>query len=150
MFKKFEIDIQPWRDITAFGSIFIYSLILLAVLSLQQFELFYKLLLGFLITYAIILLIRAVYFRKRPNKRTYKNFIEKLDASSFPSIHASRVAFLAGYFSYHFNQLYLTIFLIFVALLTIYSRIHLKKHDWVDLLAGIVVGGIAFYITIIV
>jgi membrane-associated phospholipid phosphatase len=150
MFKKFEIDVQPWRDITAFGSIFIYGLILLAMLALQQFELFYRLLLGFIITYVIILLIRAVYFRKRPNKRTYKNFIEKLDASSFPSIHAARVTFLAGYLSYHFNQLYLTIFLIFVALLTIYSRFSLKKHDWIDLIAGIVVGGVTFYIMIIV
>ena len=150
MFKKFEIDVQPWRDITAFGSIFIYGLILLAVLSLQKFELFYRLFLGFVITYGIILFIRAIYFRIRPNKRTYRIFIEKLDASSFPSIHAARVTFLAGYLSFHFNQLYLTIFLIFVALLTIYSRFYLKKHDWIDLIAGIVVGGITFYIMLIV
>jgi len=146
-FKKIKIDIRPWQELTMLGGFIFYFLLLIFMLALQQLTLFYRLIFGFLFTFLIVLGIRSFYFKSRPNQQIYRNFIEKLDASSFPSLHTARVTFLALLFSFHLQQIYTTIFFSIIALLIIYSRVHLKKHDWKDLLGGIILGLITFWLS---
>ncbi len=148
LIKKSKFDFQPWRDLTSLGSIVFYASLSFSVLLLAEFDLFLQLLFGFILTVGIISLIRAVYFRSRPNHRTYKNLLEKIDASSFPSVHAARCIFLALALGNYFQNFYLTSFLILTALAIMYSRIVLKKHDWIDLSVGAVLGIMVYWISL--
>ena len=150
LIKKSKFDFQPWRDLTSLGSIVFYALLSFSVLLFAEFNLFWQLLFGFVLTLAVISLTRAIYFRSRPNHRTYKNLLEKIDASSFPSVHAARCIFLALALGNHFQNFYLTSFFVLTALTIMYSRIVLKKHDWIDLTAGTVLGIIVFWISLLV
>ncbi len=133
-----------FKDITAFGSMGAYGLILLFVLALQEYWLFLKLLLGFFITLIAVIIIRMLYFKQRPKKQEYQNIIEKLDASSFPSLHTARMFFFLPLFSYYFSNLHMTLFFIIFAVLVSYSRMYLKKHDWLDIIGGIGLGLVTF------
>ncbi|MBI2151801.1 phosphatase PAP2 family protein, partial [Candidatus Woesearchaeota archaeon] len=72
----------------------------------------------------------------------------KLDASSFPSWHTARALFLALIFSEKFNYFPLTVFLITITVIVAYSRLYLKKHDIIDVLGGIVLGGVSFWLAV--
>ncbi len=136
-----------FQELTILGGFVFFSLILLVTLILQQYLLFAKLVFGVVFTFLIVVLIRTFYHKNRPKKVEYKNFIEKIDASSFPSWHTTKVVYLALIFIQLFNNIYLTIFLIIIAGLVAYSRIYLKRHDYWDVLGGIVLGIIAFWLS---
>lgn len=137
---KSNIDYHPFQDITTLGGLAFYTLLTLFILTLGLTTIALKLVIGFIITYGISLLIRLLYFKKRPNNQKYKTIIERLDASSFPSIHAARITFLGLFFIILLDSIYTTILLLIIILLVCYSRHHLKKHDIKDLLAGIILG----------
>src|SRR3989344_6019215 len=145
-----------FRDITTFGGFVFYCLFMLLTLMFQEFTLFFKLLFGIIFTTIIIVLIRTFYFKNRPNKQEYDNFIDKIDASSFPSWHTAKIVFLALIFNYFFDhnnifnnntKNYLTLLFFITTLLVAYSRIYLKKHDWKDVVGGIILGMITFLLS---
>lgn len=148
LIKKSRFDFQPWRDLTSLGSVIFYWLVVLAALLLSLFDLAYQLFVGFILVMGVIILTRAVYFRSRPNHRTYKNILEKIDAGSFPSVHAARSLFLALALGNYFKNIYFTSFLVLVALTILYTRIKLKKHDWIDLTVGAVLGIIVYWVSL--
>ena len=85
------------------------------------------------------------------NPEEFKNkikssLIEKIDSSSFPSMHAARATVLSlfAYFNLQFN---LFIFILILSLIILYSRIYLKKHYFRDILAGILIGILSFYLS---
>ncbi len=137
---------QLWellRDITSIGGFMFYlSLLLVYAHSI----LFLPLLFGLIFTASIVVLIRIFYFKDRPKKEAHHNLIERIDASSFPSLHTARIVFLAALFSAHYESSYLTGVFIISAIAVSYSRIYLQKHDYIDVFAGAVLGGIAFMI----
>ena len=103
------------------------------------------LLFGIFIIYFLTFVIRIFYFKSRPKKVKYSNFIEKIDASSFPSVHAARTTFILLLLLVYFvRSFFLAGGLIFVAFLACYSRIYLMKHDKVDVFGGIVLGIVSF------
>ena len=132
-----------FRDVTAIGGL--AASVLLTLLFISS-PLLIPLIAGSVITAAIVVLIRIFYFKNRPKKETYTNFWERIDASSFPSLHTARIVFLAMLFSIHFANQYLAILCTITAVLVSYSRIYLQKHDWIDILAGIVVGVGTYFI----
>ena len=136
-----------FRESTVFGGSVFYGLVLLVTLVLQEHLLFLKLLFGLIFTFLITILIRVFYFKNRPEKQKYGNFVERIQASSFPSWHTARIVYLAIIISYLFSNNYLTILLIIIAGLVAYSRIYLKRHDYWDVLGGIVLGIIAFWLS---
>ncbi len=137
-----------WKDITALGGTFFFTVILAITLALGNTTLFIQLLAGFFFTGIIITLTRMIYFKPRPKPKEYTNFIERIDASSFPSWHAARIVFLALSFHVFFKNKYISLILTVVTLLVCYSRIRLQKHDWIDLTAGIVLGALTYWISI--
>ena len=129
-----------FRDITTFGGAIFYGGVVLFSFILGQQMLARQLLLGFVFTLCITIIIRLLYFRNRPQKQEFHNLLERIDAASFPSLHTSRVVFLTGMGISSFQNSFITLFLIVFAALVIYSRIYLQKHDWIDVIGGIVVG----------
>lgn len=137
-----------FQDITSFGGIIFYGFVLLSVLLLKKTGLFYQLLFGLVFTFIITVLIRTFYFKNRPKKQSHTNYIERIDASSFPSWHTARIFFLTFVFINLFSEnILLKVFFVTLACLTSYSRIFLEKHDWVDLIGGFILAIITYYLT---
>ena len=137
---------QYFYEITSLGGNFIYAIVALVFLILGIYNIFSKLLFGILLIYAVVVLIKMLYFKNRPQKYNYNSFIEKIDASSFPSVHASRSAFLALILMGYFSNLGISILLGILVLMVVYSRINLKRHDIIDISAGIILGVLVYFI----
>jgi len=104
-----------------------------------------KLAIGLVLMQSAVIIIRTFYFKERPNKYPYKSYIERIDASSFPSLHSARITFLAIAFMNYYNEMIFSILLAALAVIVMYSRIYLKKHDLKDVLAGAILGAIVYF-----
>ena len=133
------------RDISALGSLINYILLLLILLAAGNIGLFKKLSIGLIFIYIAIILIRTFYFKERPEKLPHKNYIERLDASSFPSLHAARISLIGAVLMEHYNNLYFSILSVLIILAVCYSRIRLKKHDFADIAYGIILGIFVYF-----
>lgn len=129
-----------FRDFTALGSLWFYFIAMSIFLINGHYGMLARLSFGLIFIYIIIAAIRAVYFKERPKRYSYNSFIEKLDASSFPSLHSARAAFLSMALMKFFGNIAFSIFLAVLLAILAYSRIHLKKHDLKDVLAGVILG----------
>jgi len=134
------------RDFTALGGFLLISGIVLSVLLLQQKELFYFLLFGYFFIHFLGAGIKALHFKPRPNHQTYHNLIEKIDAGAFPSVHTARTFFFSLGLAYFFQNFAMTILLLLTAIIVSYSRVYLKKHDWWDLLGGLMLALLTFWL----
>lgn len=132
-----------FRDLTSLGGMTAYALITLFSASSSLLT---DLLFGFFFTAAAVIAIRGFYFKNRPKKEEYAGFIERIAASAFPSLHAARTVFLAMLFSAHYNSNYLTGAFTVTAIAASYSRIYLQKHDYADVIGGVILGGVTFMI----
>jgi len=139
-----------FRDVTALGGFPSTVIVLLLVWFLIDASLFLQLLMGILMTLFIVIIIRLIHFKDRPKKQVQDNIIERIEASTFPSLHAARSGFMALAFVYYFNNLALNITIVIIALLISYSRVYLKKHYWLDIIAGWILGIITYYLTALV
>ena len=135
------------RDISALGSLVFYILLLAISLIFKKYDLFYKMVLGLILIYAATIIFRTIFFKERPKRFSYNNYIEKLDAASFPSLHAARTAFLGLLLSKYFENYVLTAIMIVIILIVSYARVYLKKHDLMDVSAGIILGVLAYAAT---
>ena len=134
-----------FRDITSFASLWWYLFISLVFLVIKNYDIFLRLFIGLLLIYFIVVIVRTLYFKHRPTKYSYDSYIEKLDASSFPSLHSSRAVFMSMVLMKFFNSTAISALLAVFVVLIVYSRIYLKKHDLMDVLAGIVVGVVVYF-----
>ena len=135
--------IETVRDFTAFGNPLILFILSALVLGLDK-NLIY-ILIGLIFIELVSRGIRIFYYKDRPRKEAHNNFLEKLDASSFPSIHSARSSFiflvLYSLTNYPANLLFILLFLIVG-----FTRIMLKKHYLIDVLFGFIIGGITYLI----
>lgn len=133
-----------FRDITSFASLWWYFAIALIFLMTKNYDISVKLGIGLLLIYFVVIVIKTFYFKNRPKKYIYNSYIEKLDASSFPSLHSSRAVFMSMVLMKFFNNTALSALLAVFVVGIAYSRIQLKKHDLIDVLAGVVVGAAVY------
>jgi len=129
-----------FSDITALGGLVFYLILTGISLLLHNFTLFNQLIMGMLLLYTLVSLGRILYFKERPYKQDYHTFLGKIDAAAFPSMHAARAFFLLFILHYYFNNILVSLSLFGLAILVCYSRLYSNKHDYVDLLGGIVFG----------
>ena len=134
-----------FRDITSLGSVWIFIVLMIFSLIFESYMLFAELALGLAVIYLAIIILRSLFFKERPKKYEYKTLIDRLDAASFPSNHSARTSFLAILFMDYFNNAVISAFLILFAVIVLYSRIYLKKHDFKDVLGGVVLGVLVYY-----
>lgn len=149
--KKIQTYLDAvFRDITALGSFAFFLLLLLFILVSGKILLFRQLGYGFLFTFVAVIVIRVFYFKDRPHKQHFSSFVERIDASSFPSLHTARVVMLVLFLIDFFKNDSVTAFLTVLAFLIMYSRVHLHKHDWTDIAGGIILGVITFLLGLLI
>lgn len=129
------------HDFTALGNPFLLLLVALMALSNHpQFSSFFPLLfVGFFVNEVVCSGIKYFWHKPRPNGQQYIGGLEKIDAGSFPSIHASRISFVylsLGMMHYWIGNSWVLIMSFLVIITVGYSRIFLKKHFLTDVLAG--------------
>ena len=129
------------EEVTFLGGLLFYLIITFYFLFKNDYDSFKILIIGLFIIYIIAALIRMVYFKERPKKVSYENFLEKIDASSFPSIHAARISFLFIFMITRVLDSYYWVFLgLILTILMLSSRIYLKKHYFIDIIGGTFLG----------
>ena len=135
-----------FEEITFFGGIAFYMFIIFLLLILGKIDYVIQISMGLIAIYLITLVIRIFYFKERPKKIHYEKFLEKIDASSFPSVHAARVVFLGLFVIFNLVELIYLILLVPLLISVLYSRIYLKKHDIRDIFGGVALGIFVFWI----
>jgi len=150
-FHKYDkyLDVL-FRDITALGSFVFHIILLLFLTTIEKNDLFTQLLFSLFFTLIVTIVVRLFYFKDRPQKQDYGNIFEKIDASSFPSLHTARTVALVLIVLNYLQNNTATVFLIFFSALVIYSRIYLEKHDWEDVAGGIILGVATFFLALLV
>jgi undecaprenyl-diphosphatase len=140
-----------FEELTFFGGIAFYMFLVVVFFVLGKIDSVFKLILGLIFIYLVTFIIRLFYFKPRPKKIGYKNLLEKIDASSFPSVHAARAVFLCFFIVFLFNLSWVVDILIgILMILVIYSRIYLLKHDIIDAIGGILLGILSLVVFILV
>jgi len=138
MLKHIIVDLVG--EVSALGSVITYGIIALMFFALGFNAVFTQLIIALIFGYTLTSLLRSVFFKQRPNKKKYTNFIEKIDASSFPSLHAMRSAFL-GVILISFFQNFLATALIVLCIAAVgTSRVMEKRHYAADVIAGVILG----------
>ena len=136
------------QDIKALSGLPIFAVLIVLTFLLGEINLSGQLLLGLAFACTLTVIIRIVYFRERPDKQKYKSFLQKIDASSFPSLHAMRAAVLATILAVYFANILLTVIFILCAIGVATSRLLLKRHHFSDVFVGLVLGVILALISI--
>ena len=138
--KVFKMRKDNYRDFSAFGGLPIYIVILIIFFAISEMLALKQLAAGLAIAYIITTFFRIAYFKQRPAKQKYNNFIEKIDASSFPSLHAMRSAILGVILAGYFANILLTVVFALCIIGVAITRVLLKRHDPVDVSAGMIIG----------
>lgn len=165
-----------WRAVTRYGQgpriwlwpILLYILTITMLpdktLVLPWYNFFVNLLVFALLgSYAAWSAIKYFFFKERPKSREFSNWLEKINAWSFPSIHSSNMMILILFFvrvlfeiSKHSNEYDFYIGILFILLIIItsaimLSRIELHKHYPIDVLGGIIfwmlISGVVWMLT---
>ena len=127
-----------FKQITELGSMTIITVFAIILIFLNK-ELAIRTILGIAGVVIISYSIKIIFFKNRPIKQPTNTFIEKIDASSFPSVHAARITVIAFWLIIYFSNAYFRAFTIFIWLIVIYSRVYLKKHYWIDVIGGAII-----------
>lgn len=147
--KFLKEKLQDWfRDITSLANPLI--LIFVPFIFLKPSKPFYVLLVALLVNEIVGSLIKIFFPKTRPNGQKYDTLLQKIDAGSFPSLHSSRISLTyLTMFSYAENIWIKATFLLFIALVMI-SRVQLKKHFVSDILGGLAIGILIWYLSVYV
>ncbi len=131
---------ENFKDISSFGGLPLYIFVSLLFLALGFIDVFYQLIIALFLVYVIFFVVRSIYFKERPKKLKYKNWLEKIDANSFPSAHALRAIVLGLIMISFFSNVYVNSLVLFVVLLEGFMRVKLKQHFWSDVIFGWIFG----------
>ena len=129
-----------FQDITSLGSLVFFLFIAVFFFTWGEYFLFSKLIIVLVLSYIIVILIRTFYHKDRPKKQKYSSYIERIDSSSFPSLHTTRVSALFFLVWWQIDKVLIGILFLLVFLAVAVSRIVLKKHDYIDVVAGAILG----------
>lgn len=129
------------EELSALGGMPFYGIVSLAALSLGKTMLFINLLAAFLLGLLITYAIRIIFPKARPSSRiSSRHLMERLDSSSFPSVHSLRATIL-GVFFYASQPSYVMLaFSAILITLVSYARVGMKKHYVIDVIGGIFFG----------
>ncbi len=135
-----KITKDIFTAITNLGSAVFYTILVIFLLLIGKLKLGIYLALGLIIAYTFVFILRLFYFKERPKKEEYTNLFTKINASSFPSLHTMSSMYTAIVLANEIKKPIITGFFILISLLIGYSRMHLKKHYFIDVLFGLVLG----------
>lgn len=136
------------RDAAGLGGLAIYVLVAIIFFLLGNIKVAAELIIALALLYAVIAVIRTIFFRKRPDRQKYSGFFTKIDASSFPSMHTARSLTLAIILATVFTQQTIRILLAIAVLGVAYTRIRLKRHYTSDVIGGLILGAVVAWAAI--
>lgn len=128
------------EEISSLGSVPTYAFITIIFFLIGYFTLAMNLLIAFVIAILLVIGLRIIFFKNRPKKIIYKDFLGKIAAASFPSQHSVNAALIFVIISSYFSNILLTIFLVITSLIIAISRVLLFKHYWTDIIIGYLIG----------
>jgi len=128
------------QDIKGLAGVPVFGVLIVLSFLLNKFELAKELFVGLIAAHILTILIRALYFRRRPDKERYRTFIEKIDASSFPSLHSMRAGVLAAVLGVYFVNFWPVLLFILCAVAVAFSRVLSKRHYASDAVVGLILG----------
>ena len=131
---------ELWQDVKGLSGVPLFVVVIIVSFLSGMRQLAAELSCGLILAYFITTVIRLVHFKRRPDKQAYRNFIEKIDASSFPSLHAMRAAVMATILSITFSNPLLTALFSLCAIGVGVSRVLTKRHYVSDVIVGLLVG----------
>ncbi len=134
------------RDVTSLGSTFFAGMVIIVLFIVDKNKAF-QLLLGIILVEASGSIIKFFFFKKRPNQQSFSNFLEKIDAGSFPSIHTARFVVVALLVNSLFNSVISSLIALILIGLVAMSRILLKKHYFTDVAGGFILGFIIWFLS---
>lgn len=123
-------------DVSAFGGLPIFIVVILLSLILGFNNLFLKLSLGLVLCYVVIILVKSFYYKDRPKKEKHKTYLQKLEASSFPSLHSMQATVLFSLLSLEFMNVLFSLLVLALLFLVLWSRVYMKKHWFSDVIGG--------------
>jgi undecaprenyl-diphosphatase len=135
-----------FKQITELGSLVITAVIILAAYFFHK-DIAIRMFIGIIAVTIISIIIKSLFFYERPDKHKIKTLIDRIDASSFPSVHSARITVLVYWFVNYTHNIMTHVTFIIIGVLVLYSRIYLKKHYFRDVLAGMILGLIVSMIT---
>lgn len=135
-----EVFAVIMRDTSAYGGFPFYAMMIIAFFLLDEFVFAYNLVVSLIAVTIVVALVRLVYFKPRPGmkRKTYNTIYERIDNSSFPSIHAARAVMISMALFSKFNALLPLLAL--MTILVLMTRIYFKRHDAADLTVGVIIG----------
>jgi len=126
-------------SINSFGSPVFYIIVIL-VLGIFSLSFAFKSVFSLISVEILCAAIKIFYNKPRPKRRKVTNLYTLYDSRSFPSAHSARIAGVLSIVNFY----YFDVFLLFISVLLTgavgYSRVYLKDHFIIDVLAGIVIG----------
>lgn len=128
------------QDIKAFGGFPFYIVIILLFLVMNRMVMVFTLSLSLILSFLVTIGIRMIYFKERPVKVKYKTFFQKIDASSFPSLHTIRAVVLGIVLATSISTPLFSMLAIPCILLVAFARVKLKRHHLSDVIAGMFFG----------
>ncbi len=137
--KKINCADKFFKYITFLGGSPFFAMVLLLFIGLNN-QVVLELFSIYVVAMVIGTFLKLVFFKERPKPMKYKNIIQKIDASSFPSMHSARMNILLIVLVFHYPHMLLMVGLSVLAGIVCYSRIHLLKHDIVDVFSGVNLG----------
>jgi len=138
------------EGLTAFGSTAFYGFVIVFSLIYSMYDLAIQLIIAYALSLVIIVIIKSFYFRDRPKKMKAVTFLDRMNASSFPSLHSMRIIMLAIFCSTYLQNLYVTILSVVLVIITGVTRIVMKRHYVTDVLAGFLFGAVIALVMILV
>ena len=131
------------HDIGALGGL-PFFLLMTALIALGRdgwLPLLITLLLGLVACFTVTAAIRWLWFRQRPVPQQHSNWFQRIDASSFPSLHAMRAAFLATVIIILARfSIAVVVASVLVTVAVCWARVRMKKHHISDVVVGAVLG----------
>ena len=134
-----------FEDVSVFGGLTFYLIVLILGYLVNQQRFVAVLAVGLLALYVVVAILRLLFFRVRPIKKKYDSLLEKIDAGSFPSMHAARATYLLLMIAEVLGKREIFIFVLVLIFLVAYSRFYLKMHYLSDCVAGVILGVLFSY-----
>ena len=126
-------------DISFFGSIPFFLFIAAMAYIFGNNVLFSRMAYLFILSLIVVIAIKSIHYKDRPQKEEFSIFMEKIVASSFPSSHTIGVTSLAILVSLAYPFLQVIIPMTFIAILVYLQRYITKKHFVMDIIGGILI-----------
>lgn len=133
-------DTEILQDTKGLAGLPLYGIIVVISFLVGAINLTVQLILGIAIATLLTIGIRAAYFRRRPDGERYKGIVQRIEASSFPSLHSMRAAVLATILSIYFGNPQFTVLFALATLAVGGARVMQKRHYTSDVIVGLIIG----------